>query len=390
MSCVNQVSRVTVLGATGSVGRNTCEVIQRTGQQLVGLAAGRDVAGLAELCRTYQPAQAALADEQAAAALATELADCATVVTGGEAAVTALAAGTADTVVAAIAGVAGVASTLAAVQAGKRVLLANKEALIVAGPQLLVDCVAQGGEIVPVDSEHSSLLELLHLARDRRATIARVWLTASGGPFRELASLEAVTPAMACAHPVWRMGPKISVDSATLMNKGLEVIEACYLFDLAPEQVEVVIHPQAIVHAIVEFDDGSSIAHCGPPDMRSAIARALAWPAPATCSFGRVDWPALGQLEFSAPDLGRFPSLRLAREAVIAGGTAPAVLNAANEVAVTSFVNGSGLRFVDIPVVVAETLAATASATSPSIADLLAADSAAREIAAQQVHALTC
>lgn len=384
-------ARLAVLGATGSVGRAALDVAAQANLEVVSLAADSNVEEMARLCRRHQPAQASLADPAAAERLASMLGTAGpTSVTGGAAAAAALAAGPADTVVAAIAGVAGVASTVAAVRAGKRVLLANKESLIIAGRQLLEIGVECGAEVVPVDSEHGALLELLHLARDRRSHVAKVWLTASGGPFRELSNLDNVTPEMACAHPVWDMGTKISVDSASLMNKGLEVIEACLLFDLVSDQVEVVIHPQGIVHAIVEFADGSSIAQCGPPDMRAAVARAVAWPQPHRLNFGTLDWRELGRLEFYPPDHARFPCLHLARAALEAGGVAPAVLNAANEVAVAEFVNGGRLRFTDIPVVVEHALAAAGGGAGETLDDFLAADATARRLAVAHAKRLAC
>lgn len=374
---------VAILGATGSVGRNACAVATDLGLPIVGLAAKQDVTGMAQLCQTYTPATAVLANEAAAQELASQHSEVA--VAGGDDAITALASGAAEIVVAAIAGVAGLPSTRTAIAHGKKVLLANKESLIVAGKQLLADCQATQAQLIPVDSEHSALFELFALLGNRKQEIAQVWLTASGGPFREQTNLDEVTPAQACTHPVWQMGAKICVDSATLMNKGLEVIEACYLFDLAPEQVAVVIHPQAVVHAIVEFKDGTSIAQCGPADMRVALGRAFTWPQPLQQNYGRIDWPNLGQLEFSRPDTEKFPCLQLAREALVAGGDAPAVLNAANEIAVQAFI-ADKIKFTQIPAIVATTVTKIAGQfTHPTIEELLTADNSAREFATQLI-----
>ena len=345
---------VAILGATGTVGRAACEVAKLMGYDIVAVAANQDIDGLAEIVTKYAVQNAALANEEAATKLSNKLGKNA-IVEGGNNAVNKIASNYASTVVASIAGVAGVNSTLAAVRSGKKVLLANKESLILGGELLIDECKKHNSELVPVDSEHSALAELLFFTKDRLDHIEKVWLTASGGPFLNQDDLSEVTPEMALSHPVWNMGAKICVDSATLMNKGLEVIEACYLFDLPATKVEVVIQPQAIIHAIVEFADGSSIAHCGPPDMRSAISRAFAWPKPTTQNFGQLDWRKLGKLDFFPPDTDRFPCLKLAKQAASAGGSIPAVLNAANEVAVNSFLNGNKLPFVDIHNVIEHT-----------------------------------
>lgn len=369
-----------VLGATGTVGRAGQEVAAALGIRPAMLAARCDVAGMLELIAKHRPARAVMADPEAARLVRAGLPRSSRCeVAAGEEAIC-VAAAECGTVLAAISGAAGLAPTLRALQAGARVLLANKEALVLAGSHLLEAARSGGGEIVPIDSEHNALAELLLLVRGRRDRIARVWLTASGGPFHGTAdSLEGVTPEQAVRHPVWKMGAKISVDSATMMNKGLEVIEACRLFDLRPDEVSVVVHPQSVVHAMVEFADGSCLAQCGPADMRTTIARALCWPEIPQISFGRIDWPSLGRLDFLAPDNDKFPCLRLAYEALAAGGSAPAVLNAANEVAVESFL-GERLGFADIPDVVSGTLQRE-SGPADTLDELISADVRAREVA---------
>ena len=387
----SNMGKVAVLGATGSVGGAALDVVQRAGGEVVALTAASDVAKMAQLCTRYRPRLAALADVDAAAQLRHQLSGSgvATEVLAGPDGLAAVASyAAADSVVAAISGVAGIAPTMAAVAAGKRVLLANKEALITAGRHMLQAAAHSKAQLVPVDSEHSALLELMEMAEQRHQKISKVWLPATGGPFHEQdIDLSVVTPAMASRHPVWSMGRKISVDSATLMNKGLEVIEACLLFDLRPDEVQVVVHPQGVVHAIAEFADGCSVAQCAVLDMRVALARAFAWPQPSKLNFGSIDWLALGKLEFLPPDPARFPCLRLAREALVVGGAAPAVLNAANEVAVDAFCAGRGVGFTDIPPIVEHTLAQVAG-SADSIDELLAADSCARETALAQVKLL--
>ena len=379
--------RLAVLGATGHVGRAALDVAGKAGCGIEALAAGSDVDGLLDLCARHRPKVAALRDERAGRRLAervkAEGLGCD--VAWGEDGVADVATCAADTVVAAVSGVAGVAPTMAAARAGKRILLANKEALVTAGRHMIDEVARHGAELVPVDSEHGALLELLHLARDRRDHICGVWLTASGGPFHDSeVDLSAVSPRMAVAHPVWSMGEKISVDSATLMNKGLEVIEASLLFGMGPEMIRVVVHPQGLVHALVDFDDGGTVAHCSPPDMRHAVARALAWPKPHSNGIGGIDWCAAGKLEFKEPDTGRFPCLRLAHEALRAGGAAPAVLNAANEVAVEAFCKEVGIAFTDIPPIVEDCLASV-DGDDASFECMVAADRAARELATDLV-----
>lgn len=373
--------RLAVLGATGSVGTAALDVAERAGCEVVSLAADRDVDGMLALCARHGPGLAALRDEGAGRALAerakAEGLGCE--VAWGEEGVERAATCDADAVVAAVSGVAGVGPTMAAARAGRRILLANKEALVTAGRHMIDAAREHGSELVPVDSEHGALLELLHLARGRDVAVERVWLTASGGPFHDRdVDLAGVSPGMAAAHPVWDMGTKISVDSATLMNKGLEVIEASLLFGFAPEAIRVAVHPQGIVHAIVDLADGGSVAHCAAPDMRRAVARALAWPDAHGIGFEPLDWAAVGTLEFKEPDTRRFPCLDLARQALLAGGIAPAVLNAANEAAVLAFCDSCRIAFTDIPAVVEGALSEVGGDDS-SIDGLVAADRAARE-----------
>ena len=376
-----------VFGATGTVGGAGLEAASRLGVGIDVLAGNSNVERMLQLQQEYRPALMIMAEQAAAAQLAERLpAASGCRIEGGEDAICAAAAQCA-TMLAAISGAAGLDAVMAAAAAGRRILLANKEALVLAGDHVLAAAEAAGGRIIPVDSEHNALAELLLLAADRSDAITRVWLTASGGPFfKHQGDLHDVTPEAAVRHPVWSMGAKISVDSATMMNKGLEVIEACRLFSLAPEQVEIVVHPQSVVHAIVEFSDGGCLAQCAAADMRATIARAIAWPRIPAVSFGRIDWRELGTLDFQHPDNERFPCLKLAYEALAAGGSAPAVLNAANEVAVDSFLRRK-LRFAGISKVIAETVAAEAGAAD-TLGDLVAADTRARAYAGRAAKSL--
>lgn len=374
-------SSVVILGATGHIGRLALEVAERAGCGVAAVAADRDVEGMLELCRKHRPAAAAMADEDAAKSLQEQAAaaDLKLEVLAGAAGVATIAAWEAETVVAAIGGVAGAAPTMRAVEQGRRVLLANKEALVTGGEHMLAAAAASTAELIPVDSEHGALLELLHLARDRRDFVQRLWLPASGGPFhgRDV-DLSAVSLQEAVAHPVWRMGRKINIDSATLMNKGLEVIEAKLLFGLEADQISVVIHPQCVVHAMVDLADGGTIAHCAQPDMRHAIARAFFWPRPHNLGCEPVPWPELGKLEFLPPDLKRFRCLALAQDALRAGGVAAAVLNAANEVAVDAFCADGKVGFADIPPIIEDALAAV-DGPAGSFDDMVEADRRARD-----------
>lgn len=388
-----------VLGATGTIGRNTLDLVRRHPQRLRALAltAHRDVAGMVELCREFMPDQAAMADGQAAAQLreALKAAGCRTEVLAGEAAVTELAAHPeAQQVMSAIVGSVGLMPTLAAARAGKRVLIANKEPLVMAGRLLMAEAQRCGATIIPIDSEHNAIFQCLPADSRCGQTprhVSRLILTASGGPFRELplAQFAAITPAQAVRHPNWVMGPKISVDSATMMNKGLELIEAAVLYELPHTQLDVVIHPESAIHSIVEYCDGSMLAQLGQPDMRVPIAHALAWPERWESGVGALDLVALGRFRFEAVDEQRFPCLRLARAAAAAGGDAPIVLNAANEIAVQAFLEGR-LSFLGIAALIERSLtaaAAKAGTAARALDEVLAVDSWARAHAQEQVHA---
>ena len=388
------MQRVAILGATGSIGASALDVIVRHPDRMRAsvLAAGSKVGELVDLCRLHRPQHAVIADERLFAELRSGLRDAGlqTEAHAGSDALDTLAAGEAcDSVVAAIVGAAGLSSTLAAARAGKRLLLANKESLVLAGELLMQAAHAGGASIVPIDSEHNAVFQCLASCNDPSA-VSRITLTASGGPFRgrSRAELAGVTPAQAIAHPKWSMGPKISVDSATLMNKGLEVIEAHHLFALAPDNIRVLVHPQSLVHAIVDFVDGSSLAQLGLPDMRTALAVGLGWPRRIDSGVGALDLLAQGgKLEFEAPDLDAFPCLALAWRALDAGGTAPAVLNAANEEAVSAFLQGR-IGFLSIPDTVAATLDAMPTQPADSLDALLQADALARATARSRIDHL--
>lgn len=394
---VTSVKRsVTILGATGSIGLNTLDVIRRHPQRFTvhALTASTSVESMAALCREFLPRYAVMADEAAARALSRELASlpAVTVLSGTEGLCQVAADADADTVMAAIVGAAGLPPTLAAVRAGKRVLLANKEALVMSG-KLFMDAVsASNAEVLPIDSEHNAIFQCMPADRIRdnaAAGVTRILLTASGGPFRthSAESLREVLPAEACAHPNWSMGQKISVDSATLMNKGLELIEACWLFNTTPEMIEVHVHPESIIHSMVEYADGSVLAQLGSPDMRTPIANGLAWPERIDAGVAPLDLFRIGQFNFERPDLDRFPCLRLAAEAFRQGGTAPAVLNAANEEAVAAFLAGK-LCFADIPIVIERTMAVTEVVPADSFDTIFAKDSEARSTAREQILGL--
>ena len=381
---------VVILGSTGSIGLSTLDVLRRHPDRLrvVALAARASHERLLQQCLEFRPPVAALADAGAAAWLQEQLArhGLATRVLAGPVGLAEAAAlPEARHVVAAIVGAVGLAPTLAAARAGKRLLLANKEALVCAGQLLMEAVVGSGAELVPIDSEHNAVFQCLPPTAPGRLPpgVRRILLTASGGPFRRLPAgeLAGVTPEQATAHPNWQMGPKISVDSATLMNKGLELIEACWLFGAEPAQVEIVVHPQSIVHSMVEYEDGSVLAQLGNPDMRTPIAHALGWPERLQSGVKSLDLVQQGSLTFEAPDLQRFPCLRLAREAAVAGGTAPAVLNAANEVAVAAFL-GRRLNFTGIARVIEQVLQRHQTGQVSSLEAALEADAWARRAAA--------
>jgi 1-deoxy-D-xylulose-5-phosphate reductoisomerase len=381
---------IAILGATGSVGCSTLDVIARHPQRfnVVALSGHRNVQLLARQCLQHQPQLAVVADEAAAAELRALLGargKAISVGCGPAALLEMVAMDAVELVMAAIVGAAGLEPTLKTAQLGKQLLLANKESMVIAGKLFEQAQQASGCDIIPVDSEHNALFQAL--PRGFRDGLARVGvdkliLTASGGPFlnRQPAELQAVTPEQACAHPNWDMGRKISVDSATLMNKGLEVIEARWLFNAQPGEIDVVVHPQSIVHSLVSYRDGSVLAQLGMPDMRTPIAHALAWPERIEAGVARLKLSEVGRLEFFEPDLQRFPCLQLAYDALASAGSAPAILNAANEVAVQAFLDGR-IGFMQIPQIIDQTLNDTQSNAIASLADVLEADAAARRSA---------
>ena len=387
---------ITILGATGSIGLNTLDVVRRHPERfsVYALTASTSVETMAELCHEFRPRYAVMADQKAAQTLHDALSDLpsVTVLSGLEALAQVAEDAAADTVMAAIVGAAGLPPTLAAVRAGKRVLLANKEALVMSG-KLFMDAVAESGaEVLPIDSEHNAIFQCMPPDKIRNtdgAGITRILLTASGGPFRThtAEALRHVLPVEACAHPNWSMGQKISVDSATLMNKGLELIEACWLFNTTPDMIEVHVHPESIIHSMVEYADGSVLAQLGSPDMRTPIANGLAWPERIDAGVPPLDLFRIGQFNFERPDLDRFPCLRLAAEAFQQGGTAPAALNAANEEAVAAFLAGK-VGFVDIPSIIERTLAATEVVPADSFDTIFAKDAEARSLAREQILGL--
>jgi 1-deoxy-D-xylulose-5-phosphate reductoisomerase len=387
--------RLAILGSTGSVGASTLDVVARHRErfEVVALTARHQVDALFEQCRAFRPKFAVLLEPAASRDLQQRLRETglACDVLSGAAALEQVAGlPEVDTVMAAIVGVAGLRPTLAAARAGKNILLANKESLVTAGAVLMDAVRAHGASLLPIDSEHNAIFQALPRARGGPDTagVRRILLTASGGPFRSatLRQLEEATPAQACAHPNWVMGRKISVDSATMMNKGLEVIEARWLFDVRADQIEVVIHPESVVHSLVEYLDGSVIAQLGNPDMRTPIAYGLGFPERIDAGVDFLDLPRIGALHFERPDRERFPCLRLAYEALAAGGIAPAVLNAANEVAVASFLSGAA-GFRQIPATIEAVLSDMPWRPVAGLEDILAADRAARERAAVWLRA---
>jgi 1-deoxy-D-xylulose-5-phosphate reductoisomerase len=349
--------KVSVLGSTGSVGVSTLDLFDKAGVEveITALAAGRNVQKLAEQAKRWRPKLAVIQDETKLEELRHHLKGTGVEAAAGDNAVAEAAARDVQWIMSAIVGFAGLAPTLAAANAGAVIALANKESLICAGPSLLRAAKRAGGVVIPVDSEHSAIFQVFDPSNAQH--VSRLILTASGGPFRGWSreQMAHATPEQALAHPNWNMGAKISVDSATMMNKGLEVIEAAYLFAMPAERVEVLIHPQSIVHSLVEYADGSTLAQLGPPDMRAPIACAYAWPDRLPWPAQKLDLARAGQLTFEEPDLERFPALRIAKEALAAGGIAPAVMNAADEVAVAAFLDRK-IGFLDIARAVAETL----------------------------------
>ncbi len=381
---------VAILGSTGSIGRSTLAVVAAHPERfrIVCLCANRDWQTLVDQARQFNPDTVVLADPAAAVQARKTLRECGSntrVESGQDSLAAVVTGGSVQLVMAAIVGAAGLLPTLAAVRAGKRVLLANKEALVMAGALLMNEVRASGAELIPIDSEHNAIFQCMppgYLPGEAARGVQRVILTASGGPFRTaaVADLAGVTPDQACAHPKWAMGRKISVDSATLINKGLEVIEATLLFALPESRVDVVIHPQSVVHSLVEYADGSMLAQLSAPDMRTPIAQALAWPERITSGVQSLSLPQIGRLEFESPDHERFPGLPLARAAARAGGSAPALLNAANEVAVQAFLD-QRLNFTRITAVIEQVMQRVPSGPVTDLEDVLEADAAARRAA---------
>jgi 1-deoxy-D-xylulose-5-phosphate reductoisomerase len=389
---------IAILGSTGSIGVNTLEVIRAHPElfKVFALTASKQVELLAKQCIEFSPALAVIGDAPGAARLTALLLEKnirTQVLYGPDALVSAVTDSACDTVMAAIVGAAGLVPTLAAAKAGKRVLLANKEALVMSGHLFMQAMKSGGGELLPIDSEHNAIFQCLPpqftKAPQAALGVEELWLTASGGPFRDtpLEQLTSITPAQACAHPNWVMGRKISVDSATMMNKGLEVIEAFWLFGLPLEKIKVLIHPQSVVHSMVRYVDGSVIAQLGQPDMRTPIAYGLAWPNRIEAGVAQLNLAQLAALSFSEPDLIRFPCLALAFSAAKAGGIAPTVLNAANEIAVGAFLD-EGMPYLHIPKVVEKTLNAIQARPVESIEVILDIDAQARRVASDFIKVI--
>ena len=390
------LKQLAILGSTGSIGVNTLDVIRAHPDRfkVVALTAAKQIERLAEQCIEFKPVIAVVADADGAAQLSQLLQEKkipTQVLYGPEALVSAVTESGCDTVMAASVGAAGLVPTLAAAKAGKRVLLANKEALVMSGNLFMQAMKAGGGELLPIDSEHNAIFQCLPDRFTKNPNIhlgvEELWLTASGGPFRDrpLADLAGITPDQACAHPNWVMGRKISVDSATMMNKGLEAIEAFWLFGLPLEKIKVLIHPQSVVHSMVRYRDGSVLAQMGQPDMRTPIAYGLAWPERIDAGVAPLNLTQLSGLSFTEPNFAQFPCLNLAFAAARAGGTSPAVLNAANEVAVAAFLE-DGLAYLSIPKVVEHCLNALPSSSADSLETILAADTQARQAANQFIR----
>ena len=389
------VKGICILGATGSIGVNTLDVAARHPDKykIVALSANSQVDRLVEQCEQYQPAYAVIADETAVDDLAGKLKSkkLSTIVLSGVEGLEKIASlPEVDFVMAAIVGAAGLKPTLAAARAGKRILLANKEALVMSGQIFMDEVKKNNAELLPIDSEHNAIFQCMPDDYEKglaESGITKILLTGSGGPFRtkDKSELESVTPDQACAHPNWSMGRKISVDSATMMNKGLEIIEACWLFNTNPDHIQVVVHPQSVIHSMVQYSDGSVLAQLGQPDMRTPIAHCLSWPERIESGVEKLDLFDVAKLEFEKPDYERFPCFRLAEEAIKKGGTAPAILNAANEVAVASFLDEK-LKFTDIAFIVEQTLNNVASREAVSLNEILEDDLAAREQARKLIE----
>jgi len=393
---VSHIQSVAILGSTGSIGQSTLDVISRNPNRyrVHLLSANLSVQAMFRQCELFSPVVAIMQDEQAAehlqkkcrkANLDTE------VLQGGDALCASVSSDEVDIVVAAIVGAAGLNATLAAASSGKRVVLANKEALVMSGSLLMQRAADSGALIVPTDSEHNAIFQCLadHSLSKKEAGIEKILLTGSGGPLRNCSvkELRVVTPQQALKHPNWSMGPKISIDSATLMNKGLEVIEACTLFSLGLNDIDVLIHPESVIHSMVQYRDGSVLAQLGRPDMRTPIAHALAWPERIESGVTPLDFTEIAGLHFEAPDLERFPCLRLAYEAMQTGGTAPTVLNAANEVAVEAFLNGS-VSFLQLAGLVEDTLEYAKISPAVDLTTIIEADKEARILAKSKLDKL--
>jgi len=379
------MKNITLLGATGSIGKSTLSVIDLHRDQfnVFALSANTNWQQMVKLCNKYQPSFAVMRDEASALELQNALDNDTQVLSGVEALCKIAAHEQTDYVMAAIVGAAGMASSLAAAKAGKRIMLANKESLVLAGDIFIEAVKNSGAELIPVDSEHSAIFQCL---QSGKSGLSKIQLTASGGPFLHtpISGLQSITPDEACAHPNWSMGRKISVDSATMMNKGLEVIEAYYLFALKPEQIDVVIHPQSIVHSSVYYDDGSTLSQLGNPDMRSVISYAMAYPNRISAGVAPLDLANNPPLEFYTPDLDKFACLGLAFDALKQGGSAMGTINAANEIAVDAFLNHQ-IKFLDIPTIIEKTLSQTQHTTLCDLDAIIANDQSAREIATQIV-----
>ena len=389
---LNQTMRsLTILGSTGSVGKSTLAVLDLHSDlfKVQALTANKDVSTMLAQCQKYQPQQVVMADHKAAHDLSESLQQIGLtgieVLRGQQSICDVAGASESDSIMSAVVGAVGLLPTLEAVRAGKRVLIANKEPLVMTGSLLMSEAKKSGAWVLPIDSEHNAIFQCLPDDQNKR-DVARLHLTASGGPFRGRAwhTLENITPDQACSHPNWSMGRKISVDSATMMNKGLELIEAAALFDMPENQVEIVVHPQSIIHSMVEYLDGSFLAQLGAPDMRIPIAHALNWPRRIASGAQTLNLCDIARLDFQAPDMDNLPCLQLAREAASLGGGTPTVLNAANEIAVEAFL-ANKLAFTEIPTIIRETMKELQNTSFKTIDEVLLIDNEARQLAASQL-----